>query len=528
MARGQQLVAGKFACAGHLVQAPGRLIWDVAFPDRGFARDLHGFAWLDDLAALGDAQARGRAQDWTRAWIQRFGRGGGPGWAADLTGRRLIRWIHHAALLTQGRDGPDRAPYFRALTVQTVFLSRRWSRAAPGLPRFEALCGLIIAALALQGTERLVGPALSGLIRDCQREVDADGGLPSRNPEELLEVFTLLTWAALALAEANRTIPAALSHAIARIAPCLRALRHADGGLARCHGGDRGVEGRLEQALAQSGVRAGPPPGPAMGFVRLASGRSTVIVDAAPPPASALAHAATLAFELTSGRRPLIVNCGAGAEFGPDWHLAGRATASHSTLCLDGISSSRLGRDGVIFAERAAVPTAQQAADSGGMHLSALHTGWSASHGLAHGRVLTLDAQGRRLTGTDMLESRSPGERKRLAQILTARPEGVEFSLRFHLHPDVEATLDTAGAVVSLALKSGEVWLFRHDGRCALTLEPSVYLEKGRPQPRAARQIVLSGLANHFETRIGWTLAKAQDTPLAIRDLGREDAQVPV
>jgi hypothetical protein len=31
---------------------------------------------------------------------------------------------------------------------------------------------------------------------------------------------------------------------------------------------------------------------------------------------------------------------------------------------------------------------------------------------------------------------------------------------------------------------------------------------------------VLRGEALGFETRIGWTLAKAKDTPLAIRDLG--------
>jgi len=40
-------------------------------------------------------------------------------------------------------------------------------------------------------------------------------------------------------------------------------------------------------------------------------------------------------------------------------------------------------------------------------------------------------------------------------------------------------------------------------------------------QPRATKQIVLAGTAAGFETRIGWTLAKAQDTPLAIRDLDR-------
>jgi hypothetical protein len=74
-----------------------------------------------------------------------------------------------------------------------------------------------------------------------------------------------------------------------------------------------------------------------------------------------------------------------------------------------------------------------------------------------------------------------------------------------------------------MQLRSGEIWVFRHDGTAKLSLDPSVYLEKGRLNPRPTQQIVLSGLARDIETRIGWTLAKAQDTPLAIRDLDRDD-----
>ena len=530
-ARGRQIVAGNFLFAGKLVQAPGTPLWDVAAPDPAFAAEAHGFVWLDDLAAFGDSAARKRARDWTYGWIARYGRGQGPGWTPDLTGRRLIRWVNHAVLILQGGDKTQTDAYFRALTVQTHYLARRWTRAAPGLPRFEALTGLIVAALALEGKAGLVGAAIAALARDCQREVDAGGGIPTRNPEDLLEVFTLLNWAAQALSEAERAVPVEVTNAIGRIAPTLRALRHADGGLARFHGGGRGIEGRLDAALAASGVRGGGGAGlPAMGFVRLASGRTTVIVDAAPPPdgkAGGEAHASTLAFELTSGRRPLIVSSGSGLPFGEDWQLAGRATASHSTLSLDGSSSSRLGKGGADFATRAPVTALQLAQDSNGHHLSLAHGGWQGSHGLTHARILTLDTQGRRLTGTDLLEARSPGDRKRVAAILAQNPEGIGFAIRFHLHPDVDVALDMGGNAVSMALKSGEIWVFRHDGVAKLTLDPSVYLEKGRLQPRATKQIVLSAPAGSFETRIGWTLAKAQDTPLAIRDLDREELSVP-
>ena len=530
-ARGKQLIAGNFLLAGHLIEAPGKLLWDAPIDAPEFWAEAHGFAWLDDLAAVGDPIARARAQDWTWAWIARFGKGRGPGWTPDLTGRRLIRWINHAIFLMNGRSSADTHLYFNALSAQTMFLSRRWQASAPGLPRFEALTGLIYAGLALTGMEGLVGPAVEALARECQAEIDDHGGLPTRSPEELLDVFTLLTWAAQALGEAGQTVPQAHRAAIERIAPTLRSLRHADGALARFHGGGRGMEGRLDHALAASGVKAAPGNGPAMGFLRLASGRTSVIIDAADPPggrAGASAHASTLAFEMTSGRRPVIVNCGSGAPFGAEWHRAGRATPSHSTLSVEGYSSSRLNRGTPeIMADRAHVTETRPAESAEGHALRLAHDGWVATHGLTHSRLFVLSHDGRHLGGQDELRAISVDDRNRLSAVMTRKSEArIRFSIRFHLHPDVDAAIDLGGNAVSLALKSGEIWIFRHSGAQGLTVEPSVYLEKGRLNPRASKQIVLSGHVAAFDAVIGWTLAKAQDTPLAIRDLERDELPI--
>jgi len=527
-ARGRQLVAGNFLFSGHLIQAPGLSIWDIAIPDPAFEDEVQGFAWLDDLAAVGDGAARKKAQDWTWGWIARFGRGTGPGWTPDLTGRRIIRWINHALFLLNGQDRTATDAYYRALSRQTVFLSRRWQTAAPGLPRFEALTGLIYAGLALTGMERHVARARAALDRECATEIDAEGGIPTRNPEELLEVFTLLTWAALALTETGRRPGAAHLAAIERITPTLRALRHSDGGLARFHGGGRGLEGRLDQALASSGVKPAPLTGLAMGFARLSGGRTSVIADAASPPdglASTSAHASTLAFELTSGRRAMIVSCGSGAPFGADWRRAGRATASHSTLEIEGFSSSRLGGGWQEqLTDRARVALWDTATDPAATHLAMSHDGWQSTHGLTHMRQLTLTYDGRQLTGEDTLQAVTPADLRRFEQVMTrTRLQGVHFMIRFHLHPDVDAAIDMGGAAVSLALKSGELWILRHSGQAELSLDPSVYLEKGRLKPRPTKQIVLSATLQHAEARIGWTLAKAQDTPIAIRDLDRDD-----
>ena len=530
VARGRQLLAGNFLFSGSLTESPNRSLWDVSTDSAQALEEMHGFTWLDDLAAVGDGRAREKAQMWVQDWIDRFGDGKTEGWAPDLVGRRLIRWINHGLFILRGTDSESSKSYFRSLGQQTIFLSRRWQTATPGLQRFEAITGTIYAGLSLEGMEQFVGPAIKALSEDCQSEIDALGGIASRNPEALLEVFTLLNWATIAIAEAGQTPPISLQNAIDRIAPTLRALRHADGGLARFHGGGRGVEGRLDAALATSRNKTLASSPLHMGFARLSPGRLSLIVDAAPPPsgeASINAHAATLSFELTSGRRALIVNCGSGQSFGPEWRRAGRATPSHSTLCLEGYSSSRLGRPSRLLSgsqellvDRPKRVQCEFGRLDDGERLELSHNGFQPTHGLTHARTFDVSDDGRGLVGEDLITTLSPDDETRFAKAVDKNNlEGIRFSIRFHLHPDVDAVIDLGGAAVSLALKSGEIWVFRHDGLTTLTLEPSVYLENGRLKPRSTKQMVLSGRTMNYATRVRWSLAKAQDTPDVVRDL---------
>ena len=102
-ARVRQLIAGNFLFAGYLVEGGKTGLWDVTPPAPIFDEELHGFVWLDDLAAVGDTAARARAQAWLWTWIDRFGRGRGPGWAGrsrcrnwrwKIRGCRTWCWAH--------------------------------------------------------------------------------------------------------------------------------------------------------------------------------------------------------------------------------------------------------------------------------------------------------------------------------------------------------------------------------------------------------------------------------------------------
>lgn len=522
LAKGQQLIAGEFLFAGQRISDPALSIWDIASDDPAIAAQIHRCDWLDDLAALGTTQARITAQTWVFDWITRYGAGDGPGWQARITAKRLTAWISHSELLLRGQQKRAQAVFMQNLARQALFLGRRWQADATDI---ATLAGVIHAGLMLQDMAAPVTPAVKALGMACQRQVDASGAIATRNPETLLAILADLTLVQQMLGAAGLPVPDPITDTIARIVPVLRALRHADGSLPRFHGGGRGGDGALDAALAAAGVKTPATPAPtAMGFARLSAARSSVIVDAAAPPvgrASTDAHASTLGLELTSGRRPLIVNCGSGAQFGNDWRRASRATPSHSTLGLDGVSSSHLGKTrDEWLSDVPNVVHAEVTADGTGRRLELSHNGYQRSHGLTHARMLHLSADGRSLTGEDLLTTLGAADEAQFDRVFDrSLRAGLGYTIRFHLHPDVTAATTLDHTAVTLWLKSGEIWIFQHDGAAQLAVSPSVYLENGQLKPRAAQQVVLSGKALAYATRVRWTLAKAENTPLAVRDL---------
>ena len=117
------------------------------------------------------------------------------------------------------------------------------------------------------------------------------------------------------------------------------------------------------------------------------------------------------------------------------------------------------------------------------------------------------------------LEEGDLSDRARLDAVFAKSRQEMTVEVRFHLHPDVDATLDLGGTAVSMALKSGEIWILRPTGGTeSMLLGTSAYLESGRPRPRPTRQVILTGIIRDYACHIGWTLAKAQDTPSTIRD----------
>jgi uncharacterized heparinase superfamily protein len=489
-ALGARLIKGELAIGGraHTLR-PGNWINQGGAPIVRAA--AHGFTWLRDLRALGTDAARLRARALVADWINNPS----PDSLAhrpDVAGARITAWLGHYDFFAATADDGFR----QRLMGRLVSDSRALSAALPAeeldARALTAMKGLFAAAVTLREHTGFLARALRLLPQEIARQVLPDGCHAERSPAAQLSALQDLTEIRALLQASQTPPPPMLAGAIDRMSLALRVMRHGDGGLCLFNGSREESGALIDLVLTQAG-RGGRGPSALSdgGFHRMQAGRSVLIVDCgapAPPGLDRLAHAGTLSMELSVGRDRVIVNCGAFIAGPPEWRDASRSTAAHSTLVIGDHNSSELRPEGL---GRRPVTVEVQRQEAAGAHwLDVSHDGWRRTFNAVHRRRLYVAESGEDIRGEDLIES----------------PQPQPFTLRFHLHPDVQANIQQDGGTVLLRLRSGSFWRLRADG-ARLNLEETIYL--GGTAPRRGEQVVLTGFADGPQ-QVKWALSKVE------------------
>ena len=72
-----KICEGKFFISGNIIEIGNSVIWDHPHINIENSEELHGFSWLDDLAARGDNLAKKIVQRWVLGWVEKYGSGSG-------------------------------------------------------------------------------------------------------------------------------------------------------------------------------------------------------------------------------------------------------------------------------------------------------------------------------------------------------------------------------------------------------------------------------------------------------------------
>src|SRR3954468_24184341 len=497
--RGATLLSGKFAVGSEAISL-GELDFAAIGAQGPLAAQLQGFSWLRDLAAAASRENGARmAEAVVGRWLLAHGTKVDEAWAPHLWGERTLFWMAYAPYILSSGDAGYRSALLNTLARGARHVDATADKAAAGLDRVTAWCGVVAAGLLVQGGVPRLARGEAGLARALASAQFDDGGLISRSPCEqvqLVDRFGLLRSCYLA---AKQVMPEGIEAAAQASLAALHGIMMGDGALSSWHGCGPGDAARLAGIIDGCGLRARPlRQARGWGYQRMSALGTVLVLDAAPPPPQKIAEqgaASTLAFELSDGGQRLIVNCGGPGPLptalSEELVQGLRSTAAHSTLVLADTNSTNILADGSLGKGGEDV-TIDRTEDNDASRLEATHDGYARSFGLVHKRSLMLGNDGKELRGADQLIAK--GRRK--------IRESAPYAVRFHLAPGVEATITADGMGAILRSRGAPPWNFRCRGG-NLTTEESLWID-GRGQPHRTIQLAVVGEVSALGGEIGW------------------------
>jgi uncharacterized heparinase superfamily protein len=489
--KGRDIINGVFRFAGQTISKDD-LSWEPPAARPEWVAELHSFEWLRDLRSVGGDKARRMAREMTANWISRYEKPHETAWRPDVTGARISAWISFHDFFCSAADDDFRRNYFSSLLRQARHLARCLPGDLSGIPLLRALKGLAYSGLALdEGTDRLE-QAFRGILLQIKEQILPDGGHISRSPQATFQFMQMLVDLRTALTAARVEMPEELQHAIDRLAPAVKFFRHGDGGLCQFNGGQEGNANICEATLMHSGARGKAMRSlPHTGYEKITLGRSSLVMDVGLPVLSKYAdraHSGLLSIEYSFGKDRVFVNCGT-SEVKGKWRDLLRSSAAHSCLVVDSRNSCQFDDHGLL-SSRPRVEHRKISDDSMAV-LEASHNGYVPRYGLTHRRCIRLHDNGETMLGEEHLLGKS----------------GVHYAVRFHLHPNIQASLIHDGMEVLLRARSGTGWRFGAAEGVNLSIEESVYANEGET-PRRTSQIMLHGMTGASPTTLNWTLRR--------------------
>lgn len=482
--RGRWIANGQMDISGHRVP----LDFDTWYLGTNyeytpFFDKLHGFDFLIELKSLGGSVGRQSARSITQAWLESYRNYHHVLWRPDITASRLVNWMiaYDFAFVSAPDD-------FLDLFHECFYRQYHHLKNVVSLQneddlfiKYAALWGLIIIQCHCEQLHNDVEfqsylQLMKGVLGDISYE---DGGLIDRNPQNLIDTSRSLLQLRQSLQQKSGSVPLWLSKKIEQVTRALNLLTHTDKDLPQFQGAILPNKVAIEKITKLSNMRyrRNDTQFVESGYTSMRKGRTSVLVDH--DEGDSLSP---LAFEMGHGAHRIIVSCGS-YFMDEQWAQSLSGVGAYSCLMIDGVEpkSSMLN-----------IKTSLESLNGASL-FSGTHEGYAKDYGLNHTRRLYLDTEGYDFRGEDVL-----------VRNIAIKP--LSYTIRFHLHPTVKASLIDDKKGVLIKLPTGAGWMF-HVNQGDISLQESVYCSDGY-NLRKSEQIVVDGQLGDLSTQVKWALKR--------------------
>ena len=494
------MMQGRYLLASKLVDTQGTSPFSIEVDSEDWLQVLHGFAWLRHFREIRDDGSKRFARTLVLDWIGREGQFDAETWAPGLTAQRVLNWLRHYPLLTEGATPEQAASIARALGTQVQSLRVRARFVTEPHERALVAAALVGAALCDKEGRGEIEKYATRLIQVLDSQIDADGTHLSRSARIQLALLVELATIRAALVRDHADIARELGTRVDAMHGGLDALTLGSGEPAYFHGTGQIAHDLLVSVQAQSPERQRAIGSRLFsGYGRLEAGPATVIADAGLVPDLPFAGEAAsspLAFEFSYGTELIVGNCGPAPAELPDTKPLFRRGIAHTGPTINAESADDLPEKGALSGRlRARAEPIAATLETNEPALTLATAGYEAPFGVVLERRMTLLNEGKTLVGQD----------KAVASGETV--SGV-VTLRFHLAPGAEVWHGTSENIARVYLANGTTWTFLWEGaemREEESVRQSAYFGLHRTQ-----QIVLEAQveAGH---EIAWIFTLEED-----------------
>ncbi|MBK8084609.1 MAG: heparinase II/III family protein [Devosia sp.] len=475
-----EMMQGRYLLSSRLVDTHGVSPFSVEVEHEDWQEELQTFSWLRHFRDARTDEERRFARTLALDWIGREGRFNHQSWTLSITARRVLNWLRHSNILTEGASVDQIQQITRSLSTQVSSLKLRGALASDPVDALLVATALLGVSLCSDRPEIETVGRIRRLQKLVEQQIDEDGLHRSRSAATQILLLIELTTVGQALRRDHEQYSNEFSELTESMQRALDAISLGTGEPAYFNGTGQMPHDLIVAVQAQSAARARKT-GVAGGYGRLIAGRSIVVADSGKvpdPEFAARAHASALAFEFSHGRDLVVCNCGP-APSGYEDPLLFRQGIAHSAPTINALSAASIPESGPLAGRLVQIgrPNEIEARAADDSLLITCH-GFAERFGVTLERNLTLLAEGKTLVGQD----RFVRHRHRVSGAA---------AIRFHLahQTEVQVTED----LVRLRLSSGAVWTFLWEGadmRVEDSVRQSAYFGFHR-----TRQLVLEVLA---------------------------------
>lgn len=484
--RGRWIASGQIDISGHRVYLDD-VAWFIGSDKQNtpFFDKLHGFDCLLELKSLGGTAGRNVSREITLKWLKKFNNYNPITWSAQLTSQRLVNWLTAYQFAFESANDEFliefNASFYRQFFHLKYLLSN--VQKIDDLDRFSCLWALIIiqchSSMLRDDVEvnthlQLLKNVMDDLFLD-------DGGLIYRNPQNLLEMAKSLLTLRHSLQQLRGNVPLWIDTKTDKILRTMNLLTHSDKDFPLFQGAVLPNKNDIEKVikLALVRIRKKDIQLTDSGYTSIRNGKTSVIIDHG----KADDHLSPLAFEMVHGGNRMIVSCGACLNGSDEWVESLSSFNAHSVLSIDNVDPKANLINCKVSLEKI----------NGASLFIGNHEGYVADYGLTHTRRLYLDSDGDDFRGEDLL-----------VRNIAIKP--VPILLRFHLHPNVQASMIEDHSKILLRLPNGSGWVF-YASKGNILLQDSVYCDDGFTF-RKTKQIIVKFDVDDLSEQVKWAFKR--------------------